>query len=204
MFKRRILDQAISLSLSVKKFWHQPSIQCLLCINCYFETLLLGVTDCIFTFGMSPKLAFNSSEWFPLLAPYAEHISFIIKALEFKIIPFLFCHNHHCYYYINSQKQMCKIGTYYCNYLCITHTANSSGGGVACTIRTDLLEIVTAKFYLIRDVALKTCQRWWMIGRSGERGSGISVLVARHDDANQNKEFILFTVCLKTQNLHSI
>ena len=33
----------------------------------------------------------------------------------------------------------------------------------------------------IRDVALKTCQRRWTIGRSGERGSGISVLVAWHD-----------------------
>ena len=34
----------------------------------------------------------------------------------------------------------------------------------------------------IRDVTLKTCQKWWMIGRSGERGLGISVLAARHDD----------------------
>ena len=34
----------------------------------------------------------------------------------------------------------------------------------------------------IRDVALKTCQKRWMIGRSGERGSGISMLAARHDD----------------------
>ena len=34
----------------------------------------------------------------------------------------------------------------------------------------------------IRDVALKTCWRRWMIGRSGERGSVISVLVARHYD----------------------
>ena len=34
----------------------------------------------------------------------------------------------------------------------------------------------------IRDVALKTCQRRWTIGRSGERGSGISVLAAWHDD----------------------
>ena len=33
-----------------------------------------------------------------------------------------------------------------------------------------------------QDVILKTCQRRWMIGRSGERGSGISVLAARHDD----------------------
>ena len=34
----------------------------------------------------------------------------------------------------------------------------------------------------IRDVAMKTCQRRWTIGRSGERGSEISVLAARHDD----------------------
>ena len=33
----------------------------------------------------------------------------------------------------------------------------------------------------IRDVALKTCQRRWTVGRSGERESGISVLAARHD-----------------------
>ena len=34
----------------------------------------------------------------------------------------------------------------------------------------------------IRDVVQKTCLRWWTIGKSGERGSGISVLPARHDD----------------------
>ena len=34
----------------------------------------------------------------------------------------------------------------------------------------------------IRDVALKTCQRRWTIGRSGERGSRISVQAAWHDD----------------------
>ena len=32
------------------------------------------------------------------------------------------------------------------------------------------------------DVALKTCQRRWTIGKSGEKGSGISVLAARCDD----------------------
>ena len=36
--------------------------------------------------------------------------------------------------------------------------------------------------FRIRDVSLKTCQRRWTIGRSGERGSGISVLAAWHDD----------------------
>ena len=34
----------------------------------------------------------------------------------------------------------------------------------------------------IRDVALKSCQSQWTIGRNGERGPGISVPVARHDD----------------------
>ena len=34
----------------------------------------------------------------------------------------------------------------------------------------------------IWDVALKTCQRRWTIEKSGGRGSGISVLGARHDD----------------------
>ena len=32
------------------------------------------------------------------------------------------------------------------------------------------------------EVAKRTCQKRWTKGRSGERGSGISVLVARQDD----------------------
>ena len=46
----------------------------------------------------------------------------------------------------------------------------------------DQLEHTHSSYVRIRDVALKTCQRRWMIGRSGERGSGISVLAARYDD----------------------
>ena len=34
----------------------------------------------------------------------------------------------------------------------------------------------------IRDVALKTCLKQWTIGRGGERGSGISVLISHDDD----------------------
>ena len=34
----------------------------------------------------------------------------------------------------------------------------------------------------IQDFVQKTCLRRWTIGKSGERGSGISVLPARHDD----------------------
>ena len=30
--------------------------------------------------------------------------------------------------------------------------------------------------------SLRTCQKWWMIGRGGKRGSGISVLVSQQDD----------------------
>ena len=50
----------------------------------------------------------------------------------------------------------------------------------------------------VRDVALKTCQRRWTIGRSGKRGSGISVLAARHDDDDyfQNpKKIFIKTFC---------
>ncbi len=34
----------------------------------------------------------------------------------------------------------------------------------------------------IRDVALRICRKQMTIGRCGERGPGISVLIARHDD----------------------
>ena len=37
----------------------------------------------------------------------------------------------------------------------------------------------------IQDVVLRTCLGRWTIGRSGERGSGISVLPARHDDGDE-------------------
>ena len=46
----------------------------------------------------------------------------------------------------------------------------------------DQLEHTYSGYVRIWDVNLKTCQKWWIIGRSGERGSGISVLVARLDD----------------------
>ena len=46
----------------------------------------------------------------------------------------------------------------------------------------DQLEHTYSSSERIRDVTLNTCQKRWMIGRSGERWSGISVLAARHDD----------------------
>ena len=46
----------------------------------------------------------------------------------------------------------------------------------------ELLEHTFSSYVRIRDVALMTCQRRWMIGRSSERESGISELAARYDD----------------------
>ena len=51
----------------------------------------------------------------------------------------------------------------------------------------DLLEHTYSSCVRIRDVALKTCQRWWTKGKSDERGSGISVLAARHDDDDESR-----------------
>ena len=46
----------------------------------------------------------------------------------------------------------------------------------------DQLEHTYSSYVRIQDVALKTRQKRWPTGRSGERESGISVLAARHDD----------------------
>ena len=55
----------------------------------------------------------------------------------------------------------------------------------------DQLEHIYSSCVRIRDVALKTCQRRWTKGKSGERGSGISVQVPRHDD-NGDDELLYF------------
>ena len=46
----------------------------------------------------------------------------------------------------------------------------------------DQHEHTFSSYVRIRDVVLKTYLGRWTIGRRGERGSGISVLPARHDD----------------------
>ena len=46
----------------------------------------------------------------------------------------------------------------------------------------DQLEHTYSIYVRIWDVSLKTCLRRWTIGKSSERGSGISVLAAWHDD----------------------
>ena len=46
----------------------------------------------------------------------------------------------------------------------------------------DQLERTFSSYVRIQDVVLKTYLGRWTIGRSGERGSGISMLPARYDD----------------------
>ena len=46
----------------------------------------------------------------------------------------------------------------------------------------DQHEHTFSNYVRIRDVVQKTCLRRWMIGKSGKRGSGISVIPARNDN----------------------
>ncbi len=55
----------------------------------------------------------------------------------------------------------------------------------------DQLEPTYSNYVKIRYVTLKTYQKRWMIGRSGERRSGISVQAARLDDDDDNEKRIL-------------
>ena len=67
--------------------------------------------------------------------------------------------------------------------LCTPHMAGQK--------QDDQLKHTYSSYVRIWDVALKTCQRRWTIGRSGERGSGISVLAAQHDDDNDDFRYPL-------------
>ena len=52
----------------------------------------------------------------------------------------------------------------------------------------DQLEHTYSSYVRIRNLALKTSQKRWTIGESGERGSGISVLAVRHDDDDDDDD----------------
>ena len=76
----------------------------------------------------------------------------------------------------------------------------------------DQLELTYSSYVKTQDVTLKTCRRRWMIGRSGERGSGISVLAARHDDDDDSStcpevwvykiRIILLYFCRSNKNVY--
>ena len=52
----------------------------------------------------------------------------------------------------------------------------------------DQPELTYSSYVKTQYVTLKTCRTRWIIGRSGERWSGISVLAARHDDDDDEEE----------------
>ena len=58
----------------------------------------------------------------------------------------------------------------------------------------DQHEHTFSSYVRIRDVVLKTCLGRWTIGRSGERGSGISVLPARYDDDDDD---VTVYICIR-------
>ena len=68
----------------------------------------------------------------------------------------------------------------------------------------DQFEHTYSSYVRIRDVALKTCQRQWIIGRSGKRGSRISVLVAWHDDDDLSCELNYHDQKIRQTPLHDI
>ena len=62
--------------------------------------------------------------------------------------------------------------------------------------QNDQLENTFSSYVRIRDVALKTCQRRWTIGRSVESGSGISLLAARHDDDDDLSKLLRWSLII--------
>ena len=61
------------------------------------------------------------------------------------------------------------------------------------------LELIKSSSVPIQDVAWKTCREHWTIETGGKRGSGRSVLAARHDD---DDDFFSFSWKISTSLLH--
>ena len=79
---------------------------------------------------------------------------------------------------------------------------------IAVQKQDDQHEHTFSSYVRIRDVVLKTCLERWTIGRSGEKGSGISVLPARHDDDIYTQHtytgyiYIYIYICTHTYTLY--
>ena len=50
------------------------------------------------------------------------------------------------------------------------------------------LEPTYSNFVPLQNVSLKTYRKQWRIEKGGEKGSGISVLLARHDDDDDDDD----------------
>ena len=55
----------------------------------------------------------------------------------------------------------------------------------------DQLEPTYNSYVPIQDVALKTCQKQWTIEEGVGEGSGVSVLIVRHDDDDLVVNFLM-------------
>ena len=60
----------------------------------------------------------------------------------------------------------------------------------------DQLEPTYSSSVPIRNVALKTYLKQWTIKKDGEKGSGISMLMAEHDDDDDVCVLVTGVVCL--------
>ena len=56
----------------------------------------------------------------------------------------------------------------------------------------------------IRDVILSICRKQWTIGRCGERGLGISALIAQHDDDDEDVYIIIHSFQLNKFQRQSV
>ena len=65
----------------------------------------------------------------------------------------------------------------------------------------DQLEPTYSNSARIRYIALRTCQKRRTIGRSGERGSVISMLAARDDD--DDDDCMIPPICIYTQDVEA-
>ena len=70
-------------------------------------------------------------------------------------------------------------------HLCFSSNVLHGSPHTAAQKQDDQHERTFSSCVRIQDVVLKTCLGRWTIGRSGERGSGISVLPARYDDDDE-------------------
>ena len=69
--------------------------------------------------------------------------------------------------------------------------------------QVDQHEHTFSSYVRIRNVVQKTCLRRWTIGKSGETGSGISVLPARHDDDDDDDKHS-FTIDNVVRTIHEM
>ena len=62
-------------------------------------------------------------------------------------------------------------------------------------MQDDQLEPTYCSSVPIQKVALNTYRKQWTMEKGGEKGSGISVLMERHDDDDDDDDFFVLLSC---------